>query len=277
LMLLANRTVAKFEYKHKPVKPFVYLTHDQPNDVKLAELSIFLKRLGYSIQIDTPDVFRTSLNQVIEESEGKPEQDLIRQMSIRSMAKAVYTPNKPDHFGLAFPYYTHFTSPIRRYPDLIVHRLLFTYMNGGSMQKDLGWNMTQLDAACKHSSAREVVAADAERASVKYKQAEWMEMHLGEVFDGVVSGLTDFGIFVEIKPFRCEGMIRLNTIRSDRFEYDEVLMAVIGMRTYRKIKMGDTLKIMVAGADKIRRTIDLELVEDKPQRRNAGRSKKRYR
>jgi ribonuclease R len=178
------------------------------------------------------------------------------------MAKAIYTINRPDHFGLAFNHYTHFTSPIRRYPDIIVHRLLFGYIEGKSMQQICSWTTEMLDGACKQSSKMEIQASDAERASIKYKQAEWMESKLGQVFKGVISGLTDFGMFVEIKEYKCEGMVRLNKIPGDYYEYDEVLMAVIGSRTFKRFKMGDEVEVMVAGADKIKRTIDLELILD---------------
>lgn len=278
LMLLANRSVAQFIYSGKPRKPFIYRTHDEPSDMKLQELKRFLAKFGYNLQIDNEQVFRKSINEITKSVEGKPEQDLVRNMSIRSMAKAVYTPNKPSHFGLAFPYYTHFTSPIRRYPDVIAHRLLHGYLQGQSMEQICSWNMERLDAACKQSSQMEIQASEAERASIKYKQAEWMESQLGKVFTGVISGLTDFGIFVEIKEFKCEGMVRLNQIPGDRYEYDSYLMAVIGNRFFKQFKMGDEVQVMVAATDKIRRTIDLELIfEDSPRKKQHGRKHRHIR
>lgn len=262
LMLLANRTVAEHIYLGKPRKPFIYRTHDEPSDLRLQELKRFLGKFGYHLEIDNENVFRTSINQISKEVEGKPEQDLVRNMSIRSMAKAVYTPNKPSHFGLAFQHYSHFTSPIRRYPDIIAHRLLFGYQDGHSMEQICQWNMEKLDAACKQSSKMEVIASEAERASIKYKQAEWMESQIGKVFPGVISGLTDFGMFVEIKEYKCEGMIRLNRIEGDHYEYDSYLMAVIGSKYYRQFKMGDEVQVLVANANKISRMIDLELILD---------------
>jgi ribonuclease R len=228
----------------------------------LQELKRFLGKFGYHLQIDNDNVFRTSINEISKEVEGKPEQDLVRNMSIRSMAKAVYTPNKPSHFGLAFQHYSHFTSPIRRYPDIIAHRLLFGYQEGHTMEQICQWNMEKLDAACKQSSKMEVTASEAERASIKYKQAEWMESQIGKVFPGVISGLTDFGMFVEIKEYKCEGMIRLNRIEGDHYEYDSYLMAVIGSKFFRQFKMGDEVQVLVANANKISRMIDLELILD---------------
>jgi ribonuclease R len=267
LMLLANRTVAEHVYNLKPRPPFVYRTHDEPSEVRLQELKRFLAKFGYKLEIDQADVFRKSINEISSAVEGKPEQDVVRTMSIRSMAKAIYTINRPDHFGLAFNHYTHFTSPIRRYPDIIVHRLLFGYLEGKNMQQICSWTTEMLDSACKQSSKMEIQASDAERASIKYKQAEWMESKLGQVFKGVISGLTDFGMFVEIKEYKCEGMVRLNKIPGDYYEYDDVLMAVIGSRTFKRFKMGDEVEVMVAGADKIKRTIDLELILDNSKKK----------
>ena len=275
LMLLANRSVAEYIYLGKPRKPFIYRTHDEPSDLRLQELKRFLGKFGYHLQIDNENVFRTSINEISKEVEGKPEQDLIRNMSIRSMAKAVYTPNKPSHFGLAFQHYSHFTSPIRRYPDIIAHRLLFGYLNNESMEQICGWNMEKLDAACKQSSKMEVIASEAERASIKYKQAEWMESQIGKVFTGVISGLTDFGMFVEIKEYKCEGMIRLSRIEGDHYEYDAYLMAVIGSRYYKQYKMGDEVQVLVANANKISRTIDLELITDESTTRKPTHDRKR--
>ncbi|MCC6819004.1 MAG: RNB domain-containing ribonuclease, partial [Bacteroidia bacterium] len=278
LMLLANKSVAEFIYNGKPRKPFIYRTHDEPSDIRLQELKRFLAKFGYKLEIDNENVFRKSINEITKAVEGKPEQDMVRNMSIRSMAKAVYTPNRPSHFGLAFPYYTHFTSPIRRYPDIIAHRLLFGYLEGKSMEDICTWNMEKLDAACKQSSQMEIQASEAERASIKYKQAEWMETQVGKVFVGVISGLTDFGMFIEIKEFKTEGMVRLNQIQGDRYEYDSYMMAVVGSRHYRQFKMGDEVKVMVMASDKIRRTIDLELIlEGTPRKQQHDRKHRHFR
>ena len=274
LMLLANQSVATFVYTQKPRKPFVYRTHDEPSDLKITELKKFVAKFGYTLQIDNEKILRDSINKLSLAIEGKIEQDVIQSMCIRSMSKASYTPNKPSHYGLAFDYYTHFTSPIRRYPDVIVHRLLFGYLNGKTMAEVFQWNMDQLDASCKHCSKMEITASEAERASIKYKQAEWMEQHIGQKFEGIVTGLTDFGMFVEIKKFKCEGMVRLNSIIGDHYEYDSAMMAVIGRKYYKQYKMGDTVMVQVLDASKKTRTIDLILSTDnnKNKKKNYGRS-----
>lgn len=278
LMLLANQSVATFIYTQKPRKPFVYRTHDEPSDLKITELKKFVAKFGYTLQIDNEKILRDSINKLALAIEGKIEQDVIQSMCIRSMSKASYTPNKPSHYGLAFEYYTHFTSPIRRYPDVIVHRLLFGYLNGQTMAEICHWNMEQLDGACKHCSKMEITASEAERASIKYKQAEWMEQHIGQKFEGVITGLTDFGMFVEIKKFKCEGMVRLNSIIGDHYEYDSAMMAVIGRKYYKQYKMGDNVMIQVLDASKKTRTIDLVLSTDnyKNKKKNYGRSSHQF-
>ncbi len=278
LMLLANQSVATFIYTQKPRKPFVYRTHDEPSDLKITELKKFVAKFGYTLQIDNEKILRDSINKLSLAIEGKIEQDVIQSMCIRSMSKASYTPNKPSHYGLAFEYYTHFTSPIRRYPDVIVHRLLFGYLNGQTMAEICHWNMEQLDGACKHCSKMEITASEAERASIKYKQAEWMEQHIGQKFEGVITGLTDFGMFVEIKKFKCEGMVRLNSIIGDHYEYDSAMMAVIGRKYYKQYKMGDTVMVQVLDASKKTRTIDLVFSTDnnKNKKKNYGRSSHQF-
>ena len=277
LMLLANRSVAEFVYEQKPRKPFVYRTHDEPSDLRLQELKRFVARFGYNIDIENEKAIRRSLNKLSEDVEGKPEQDVIRTMSIRSMAKATYTSNRPSHFGLAFNHYTHFTSPIRRYPDVVVHRLLFAYLDGKTMEQACNWNMEKLDFACKQSSKMEIQASEAERASIKYKQAEWMEQQVGKQFKGVVSGMADFGIFVEIKEYKCEGMIRLSNIPGDHYEFDSYLMAVVGNRSHRQFKMGDEIDVIVSAASKIKRTIDLEIILDSQNHSQNVRKHRRFR
>lgn len=278
LMLLANQSVATFIYTQKPRKPFVYRTHDEPSDLKITELKKFVAKFGYTLQIDNEKILRDSINKLSLAIEGKIEQDVIQSMCIRSMSKASYTPNKPSHYGLAFEYYTHFTSPIRRYPDVIVHRLLFGYLNGQTMAEICHWNMEQLDGTCKHCSKMEITASEAERASIKYKQAEWMEQHIGQKFEGVITGLTDFGMFVEIKKFKCEGMVRLNSIIGDHYEYDSAMMAVIGRKYYKQYKMGDIVMVQVLDASKKTRTIDLVLSTDnnKNKKKNYGRSSHQF-
>ncbi len=269
-MLLANRSVAEYMFTQKPQPPFIYRTHDEPSETRISDLKLFLSKFGYNLILDNEKTLRNSINEISEKIIGKPEQDIVRQMCIRSMAKAVYTPNKPSHFGLAFPYYTHFTSPIRRYPDVIAHRLLFAHLNGDTMEKAYQWNMTKLDALCKHSSQMEQLATDAERASIKYKQAEYLENKIGEIFEGAISGLTDWGMFVELKNNKCEGMIRLNTISDDYYEYDNKMMAVVGKKFFKKYKLGDVISVKISAVNKTNRTIDLKLVSNesrKPHRK----------
>lgn len=268
LMLLANKSVAEFVYSKKPRPPFIYRTHDEPAETRLLDLKKFVARFGYTLHIENEQVLRKSINDISLAVEGKPEQDVVRTMCIRSMAKAVYTPNKPNHFGLNFNYYTHFTSPIRRYPDIISHRLLYGYLNNLTMEQICKWNTSQLDAACKQSSKMEQLASDAERASIKYKQAEWMETKIGKQFEGVISGLTDWGMFVEIKEYKCEGLVRLNTISDDHYTYDSELMAVIGSRFFKQFKMGDVVTVLVTASNKINRTIDLQLITNQRPQRN---------
>ncbi len=276
LMLLANKSVAEFIYKQKPRPPFLYRTHDEPSDMRLQDLKRFVAKFGYTLHIDDEKSLRHSMNEISKAVEGKPEQDVVRTMCIRSMAKAVYTPNKPEHFGLAFSFYTHFTSPIRRYPDVIAHRLLYGYLQGQSMQQVCGWTMEQLDGACKQSSKMEQLASDAERASIKYKQAEWMESNVGKQFEGVISGLTDWGMFVEIKEYKCEGLVRLNTMKDDHYTYDSHLMVLMGSRFFKQYKMGDVVQVIVTASNKISRTIDLELIETE-RRERYGRNHATYR
>ncbi|MBC7426378.1 MAG: ribonuclease R [Bacteroidia bacterium] len=264
-MLMANKTVAQYVYGNKeqkgPRRPFIYRTHDSPAESKLLDLKNFASKWGYKIQIENDNVVRKSINELSKAIEGKPEQGVLQQMSIRSMAKAIYTTDHPSHFGLAFDYYSHFTSPIRRYPDLIAHRLLFAYINGRTMQEEVGWTESKLIDAAKHCSNMEQKASEAERASIKYKQAEYMQDHVGEVFDAVITGVTDFGIFAEIIENKCEGMIRLNSLKDDQYDFDSVNMQVTGRFSFKKYKLGDTVKVLVKAASALSRTIDLQMVE----------------
>lgn len=259
-MLLANKEVAThiFKWKEKGKeegsKTFVYRVHDDPDPEKLNTFASFAARFGH--KVDTGSNISHGLNKLMENIQGKPEQNVLESLAIRSMAKAKYTTDPRGHFGLAFDHYTHFTSPIRRYPDVMVHRLLEHYLQGG---KNVG-NEEQ-EPLCMHSSEREKRAADAERASIKYKQVEFMETMLGQEFEGIVSGVTEWGIFVEIIETKCEGMIRMADLDDDFYEFDEKQMRVIGRNNKRIITLGDKLKVQVAKTDIDRRTIDLELVK----------------
>ena len=259
-MLLANRSVA--EYVAKAKKTFVYRVHDLPNMEKLSGLRDFAAHFGYKVGPieDGKDVAKT-LNGLMKDAKDKPELGAIQILALRSMAKACYSTENIGHYGLAFPYYTHFTSPIRRYPDMMVHRLLAQYLAGGeSASKDY------YTLECKHASERENVAAEAERESIKYKLVEFMQDKVGQEFDGHVSGVTEWGIYVEIDPTKIEGMIPYRTIKSDFFLYDEEHYRAIGRRTHRSIRLGDPLRIRVKGTSLEQKLLDYELVENMPEK-----------
>ncbi len=267
-MLLANKKVAEFAtpkksgdgaaFDAKSDQPFVYRVHDSPNGEKLAEFSLFIKRFGYQIKFGDEDQIAGSFNRLLHEVEGKPEQNILQSMAIRTMAKALYTTKKSGHYGLAFEHYSHFTSPIRRYPDLMAHRLMEIYLNKQKLPK--GMDRSILEKQCKHSSEMESKAAEAERASVKYKQAEYLRQYVGRAFDGIISGVTDWGIYVELTENKCEGMIRLNALFDDFYEYDEKQKAVIGKRSKKRYMIGDPIRVTVKKTDPIKRTIDFNIV-----------------
>jgi ribonuclease R len=257
-MLLANKTVAEFigkVPKNKKAKTFVYRIHDLPDPEKLKNLSDFIMRFGYKIKTEgSGTTISKSINQLLDKVQEKPEENLIETIAIRSMAKAVYTTSNVGHYGLAFSYYTHFTSPIRRYPDMMVHRLLERYLAGGrSVTKE------KYEELCKHSSEMEQLAANAERASIKYKQVEFMADKIGQVFDGVISGITEWGIYVEIKENMCEGMIPIRELDDDFYEFDEKNYCLRGRRTHREYRLGDELNIKVMKANLERKQLDFVL------------------
>ncbi len=259
-MLLANRKVAEFGFaqgKGESKKTFVYRIHEEPNEDKLKLFNIFASRFGYKILLQSQKSISQSFNSLLEQVEGKPEQNLVQSQAIRTMSKAYYGTKKSMHYGLAFEHYTHFTSPIRRYPDLIVHRLLMDYLNKGKSA-----DQVSVEEMCKQSSLMEVKAAEAERASVRYKQVEYISAFVGDEFDGIISGVTEWGIYIEISKYKCEGMLRLNNMGDDYYEYDENNQWIIGRRTRRKFQLGDPIKVMVSAADIFKRQIDLALVAD---------------
>jgi ribonuclease R len=259
-MLLANKKVAEFvskmgKGKHKYT--FVYRIHDSPKPEALASFAQFAARFGYKINTKSDKETAKSLNYLMEDVEGKKEQNVLTHLAIRSMAKAIYTTKGTSHYGLAFDHYTHFTSPIRRYPDVMVHRLLFHYLNGGQSA-----NAEHYEKLCQHSSQMEKKAADAERASVKYKQAEYLRDQVGNIFNGVISGVTEWGMYVEIIENKCEGMIRLRDISDDFYTLDEKNYAIIGQRKKKVYQLGDEVRIRVKNVDLTKKQIDFSLVTD---------------
>lgn len=259
-MLLANKKVAEFiakKGKGKQKYTFVYRTHDSPNLENLNNFANFASRFGYKINMKTDREIARSLNHLMEDVEGKKEQNMLTQLAIRSMAKAIYTTKKTSHYGLAFDYYTHFTSPIRRYPDVMVHRLLALYLDGGKSA-----NEEEYETASAHSSAMEKRAADAERASIKYKQAEYLEEHVGQIYGGVISGVTEWGMYVELIENKCEGMIRLKDITDDFYILDEKNYCIVGQRKHKKYQLGDEVQVKVKKVDLSKRQIDFSLIQD---------------
>ena len=256
-MLLANRRVAEFIGKQKQKKPFVYRVHDLPDEDKLANLKTIANNLGYQLNLETKKV-NNSLNNLLKETHGQNEQELIDTLTIRCMSKAVYTIDNIGHYGLAFDYYTHFTSPIRRYHDVLVHRLLEFYMQGHEKT-----NPVALEEACTHSSNREQLATKAERDSIKYMQVKFMQDKIDQGFDGLISGVTDRGMYVEIIENKCEGMVKVSEIKGDYFTYDEKSHSLVGDRTNKIYQLGDPVRVIVKKAELIKRQLDFILEEQK--------------
>ena len=254
-MLLANKTVATHigkPGKGQAVKTFVYRIHDVPNPDKLNNFAVFIKRFGYNLKTNGKQTaVSSSINQLLDEVQGKKEQNLIETLAIRSMAKAIYSTANMGHYGLAFDYYTHFTSPIRRYPDMMVHRLLEKYASGGRSV-----NASEFEDYCKHSSDMEQLASNAERASIKYKQVEFMSDRLGQVFDGVISGVTEWGIYVELIENKCEGMIPIRDLDDDYYSFDDKNYCLVGRRFHKKYQLGDEITVKVAKANLDKKQLD---------------------
>lgn len=260
-MLLANRAVATYVSKIKVNKepiPFPYRIHDTPDDEKLKPFAAFAKKFGYTFDIHDEAAVASSFNKLLKDVQGKPEQHVLEQLGIRTMAKAIYTSSNIGHYGLGFEYYCHFTSPIRRYPDVMVHRILLQCLD-----KDLKLDK-KMDERCKHCSDRERKAMEAERAGNKYKQVEFMKNYLGEEFDGIISGVASFGFFVETVMHKCEGMVTVRDLSEyDDFRLDEADYALVGLRTQQKFRMGDAVRIKVVAANLSKRQLDYEWIPDK--------------
>jgi len=259
-MLLANRQVAHYcgkEMNPSGKIPFVYRIHDLPDLEKLKDFNLFSTHFGYKLILDTPAQIASSMNKMMDEIKGKPEQHILENLAIRSMAKAIYTTDNIGHFGLGFDYYTHFTSPIRRYPDVMVHRFMHAILNNTTSNMP---GRAVIEARCKHSSEREKAAMEAERASTKYKMAEYMYDRVGQSFDGVVSGVKSWGFFVEIPAYNCEGLVPMDSLSDDVYLYDERKMLIKGMHSHRVLQFGDQVKVRLEYVNMEKKTIDFRLI-----------------
>ena len=279
-MLLANKKVAEYVFNLKKTEPrntMVYRIHDAPDPEKLKNFSTFAKRFGYNVDTEVARI-SASFNELMHNVEGKPEQNILENLAVRTMSKAKYSTDPIGHFGLAFPFYSHFTSPIRRYPDMMAHRMLQHYLDGGQPLERGPWELR-----CKHSSEREKMAAEAERASIKYKQVEYMSlMDDDKVWDGIISGVAEFGIFVEITETASEGMIRMVDLKDDFYDYDRENYRIVGQRNGKVYTFGDKLQVKVKECNLARRSMDLLLVgangkvqrgEERTSRRDDSRRK----
>ncbi|MEX2014301.1 MAG: RNB domain-containing ribonuclease, partial [Parcubacteria group bacterium] len=262
-MLLANREVATCMSNAKAVHPeqsrgaFVYRIHDTPDREKIINLATFVKALGFELKNKDGETTGREIARMIRSIEGSPAEMLIKTAAIRSMSKAVYSTANIGHFGLAFEYYTHFTSPIRRYPDLMVHRLLLRFLIKGQIEQD---EIIKYQRLSDESSERELEAAEAERASIKYKQVEYMQEHIGEEFDAIVSGVSEWGIYVEEVNTKAEGMVKLRDMKDDFYELNEKLYAIVGRNTGQKYSLGDKIRVRLVASDPERKTLDFQFV-----------------
>jgi ribonuclease R len=260
-MLLANRRVAEYcAYRlsngRRVARPMVFRVHDEPSEDKLERFREFALRFGHYFKAQKGRAIAKEMNKLLGTISGRPEHNAITTLAVRSMAKAVYTTDNIGHYGLAFPYYTHFTSPIRRYPDMMVHRLLSRYLEGGRSA-----SKSKYEELCDHSSSMEQLAASAERASIKYKQVEYMADRMGIAYDAIISGVTEWGLYAEIIDNKCEGLIPMRDLDDDYYEFDERNYCLVGRRTHKRYALGDTVKVQVARCNLEKKQLDYALVE----------------
>lgn len=261
-MLIANETVAEDAFWQE--LPFVYRTHDNPDPDRMRKLSTFINNFGYTIHFKDEEIHPKELQKLLEKLEGTPEEAQISRLTLRSMKQAKYTPESHGHFGLAAKYYCHFTSPIRRYPDLQIHRILKDTLRGRMNEERIAHYQNILEEVAKQSSERERKAEEAERETIKLKKVEYMSQHLEEEFDGVISGVTAWGVYVEL-PNTVEGLVHAASLQGDYFEYNEREYELIGTHTGKTYKLGQAVRVRVTGADRLSRTIDFEMVEEQEE------------
>ena len=255
-MLLANKTIAKhIGFPKNKAKQFVYRIHDIPDKERISTLNEIVKKFGHNIENNNPKILSKSLNYLLEKVKGEPEQQMVETLTIRSMAKAIYTTSNIGHYGLAFDYYSHFTSPIRRYPDLIVHRLLDKYITGNNEKDEI-----DLEKVCKHCSEMEKIASQAERDSIKYMQVKFLKNKIGKTYDGTISGVTEWGLYIEITANKCEGLVKISSIKNDHYVYNEKKYSITGYRSKITYTLGQKVRIKIQRADLERKQMDFILV-----------------